>query len=325
MNRRGIGIALGGSVLALAPAVASTITDDHQVLAAPTENVVVAPAKVTPAKAEPAKVVPANVTPAKADPVTVVSPNSAIAMLVANAARIPAPMDTPKPLAELPITPLASVVEHVPKTDSPIPAIGSKTGRSTKVVQLRLAQLGFWNSFSGEYDWSTQQAVLAFQKYMGLRRTGSVDSETANWLSIFTERARGESNYGSLVEIDKDRQLLFLIKDGRTVWVFNTSTGSGKAYKSTNKNDPTKTEEGDAITPIGLYRTDRQRPDGWWDGDLGKIYRPKYFVGGIAIHGMTSVPAYPASHGCVRLSVPAMDFIWDQDLVPLGTPVWVHD
>ena len=76
---------------------------------------------------------------------------------------------------------------------------------------------------------------------------------------------------------------------------------------------------------MGLFRTDRQRPDGWWEGDLGKIYRPKYFVGGIAIHGMTSVPAYPASHGCVRLSLPAMDFLWAQDLVPLGTPVWVHD
>ena len=42
------------------------------------------------------------------------------------------------------------------------------------------------------------------------------------------------------------------------------------------------------------------------------------------MHGMTSVPNYPASHGCVRLSVMAMDFIWDAGLVPLGTTVWVH-
>jgi peptidoglycan hydrolase-like protein with peptidoglycan-binding domain len=318
MNRRGIGIALGGSVLALAPAVAPMITGDPQPaaaaepVAAPRRAAAPASAAAAPAKTP----APQALTPTR---------NSAIDKLVANATRLVAPQEQPTPLAEIPIAPLASVVEKVPQTDQPIPAIGSKTNGTTKVVQVRLAQLGFWNSFSGHYDWSTQQAVLAFQKYMGLRRTGSVDAETANWLSIFTERARGESNYGTLVEIDKDRQLLFLVKDGRTVWVFNTSTGSGKAYKATNKKDPTKTEEGDAVTPVGLFRTDRQRPDGWWEGDLGKIYRPKYFVGGIAIHGMTSVPAYPASHGCVRLSLPAMDFLWAQDLVPLGTPVWVHD
>ena len=63
----------------------------------------------------------------------------------------------------------------------------------------------------------------------------------------------------------------------------------------------------------------------WIDeGDLGKIYRPKYFHGGIAIHGMTSVPNYPASHGCVRLSTQAMDFIWDNDLIPMRSVVWVH-
>ena len=59
------------------------------------------------------------------------------------------------------------------------------------------------------------------------------------------------------------------------------------------------------MTPEGLFQTTRERPEGWWEGDLGKIYRPKYFVGGIAIHGMTSVPNHPASHGCVRLSTAA--------------------
>jgi lipoprotein-anchoring transpeptidase ErfK/SrfK len=109
------------------------------------------------------------------------------------------------------------------------------------------------------------------------------------------------------------------------VWAYNTSTGSGIAYEATNKNDPTKIESGDAQTPNGLYTTNRQRPEGWWEGDLGKIYRPKYFNGGIAVHGMTSVPNHPASHGCVRLSTMAMDMIWDQDLIPLHTTVWVHD
>jgi lipoprotein-anchoring transpeptidase ErfK/SrfK len=114
------------------------------------------------------------------------------------------------------------------------------------------------------------------------------------------------------------------VQDGKTLWALNTSTGSGIPYSATNHNDPTKIETGDAQTPDGLFQTNRERPEGWWEGDLGRIYRPKYFNGGIAIHGMTSVPNHPASHGCVRVSTMAMDYIWANNLIPLHTTVWVH-
>jgi lipoprotein-anchoring transpeptidase ErfK/SrfK len=42
------------------------------------------------------------------------------------------------------------------------------------------------------------------------------------------------------------------------------------------------------------------------------------------VHGSNSIPNYPASHGCVRVSVPAMDFIWEQNLMPMRITVWVH-
>ena len=58
--------------------------------------------------------------------------------------------------------------------------------------------------------------------------------------------------------------------------------------------------------------------------DLGQIYRPKYFIGGVAIHGSQVVPAYPASHGCVRVTPAAMDMIWESELMPLGTKVVVY-
>jgi lipoprotein-anchoring transpeptidase ErfK/SrfK len=165
---------------------------------------------------------------------------------------------------------------------------------------------------------------MAFQKYLGLKASGKVDADTAAYLKKFDERAHGQSDSGTLVEVDKTKQLLFIVQNGKTVWALNTSTGSGIPYEATNKKDPTKIEKGDAITPNGLWKTTRERPEGWWEGDLGKIYRPKYFRGGVAIHGMTSVPNHPASHGCVRVSTQAMDFIWDSKLVPLGMPVWVH-
>ena len=230
----------------------------------------------------------------------------------------------PRGQAEQPILPPVNNV--IPVTPSgKIVAVGKKSGLATKVVQDWLVKLGFWNMATGKYDWSTQQAVMAFQKYVGIKRTGSVNSETAKRLGEMRERARGFSNKYTLVEIDKGRQLLFIVINGQTMWTFNTSTGTGKTYTATSKLDPTKDMSGVSITPSGYFRTNRQRKDGWWEGDLGQIYRPKYFNGGIAIHGMTNVPSYPASHGCVRVSLPAMDFIWANKLVPLGTPVWVHD
>jgi lipoprotein-anchoring transpeptidase ErfK/SrfK len=44
-----------------------------------------------------------------------------------------------------------------------------------------------------------------------------------------------------------------------------------------------------------------------------------YFIRGYAIHGYESVPTYPASHGCFRVTVPDARFIYDW--VRIGTPV----
>lgn len=52
------------------------------------------------------------------------------------------------------------------------------------------------------------------------------------------------------------------------------------------------------------------------------MYRPNYFHGGYALHGMTSVPSYPASHGCVRMTVPTMDRMWSS--LWIGMPVAIY-
>lgn len=207
----------------------------------------------------------------------------------------------------------------------PIEAVGTSSGPATAAVQRRLLELGFWLSGDdGTYGLTTRQAVMAFQKYHGLPSHSRVDDATAFALAFTEHRAHGLSEEGHVVEVDKSRQLLFIVKDGLTIWTLNASTGTEIPYETYNKRDPSIIERGSSITPVGTYRIERQRAEGWWDGDLGSIYRPKYFVGGVAVHGSNSIPNRPASHGCVRVSVPAMDMIWATDLVPLHTTVWVH-
>jgi len=206
-----------------------------------------------------------------------------------------------------------------------ISASGQRSGPSAQASQLKLLELGFWLADpNGKFDDTTAQAVMAFQKYFQLRPTGNINAATAHLLEEITNPATATTKEGTLAEVDKSRQLLFLVQDGITTYVMNTSTGDDRAYEEPDGNTPGVMIKGTAVTPVGSFKIDRERPDGWWIGDLGQIYRPKYFVGGVAIHGSMSVPAYPASHGCVRVTVKAMDFIWDNDILPRGSQVLVY-
>lgn len=214
----------------------------------------------------------------------------------------------------------------VPVADPPIVGVGQGDGDATRRAEERLLELGFWLSAAdGDYDITTSQAVMAFQKYYGLATDGVLGDDTAAMMTSVTQRPHGRADAGTLVEIDKGLQLLMIVVDGRTEWLFNASTGSEIPYEEPDRNTPGEVQKGDSVTRNGLHNVYRERPEGWWEGDLGEIYRPKYFTGGIAVHGSNHVPDYPASHGCVRVSVPAMDWIWETGIMPLETPVWVHE
>jgi len=221
--------------------------------------------------------------------------------------------------------PPTTVAPSTTVVETGISASGQRSGPSTQASQKKLLELGFWLANpNGTFDDTTTQAVMAFQKYFELRPTGNINAATAHLLEQITNPATAKTKEGTLAEVDKSRQLLFLVQDGITTYVMNTSTGDDRAYEEPDGNTPGVMIKGTSVTPVGSFKIDRERPDGWWIGDLGQIYRPKYFVGGVAIHGSMSVPAYPASHGCARVTVKAMDFIWENDILPLGTEVLVY-
>jgi lipoprotein-anchoring transpeptidase ErfK/SrfK len=191
------------------------------------------------------------------------------------------------------------------------------SGPAVTDLQNRLVSLGYWLAgVNGSYDDLTQQAVYAFQKWQGLPRTGSVDGPTQAAFRT-AQRPRPRSASGYIVEIDKTRQVMIVGSGGAARWVFNISSGSDHPYVEGSNS-------GNAHTPEGVFMLIRQvnGPD---HGPLGTLWRPKYFTWqGHAIHGYTSVPPYPASHGCVRVSNTAMNWLWDSNTLPLGTTVWVY-
>lgn len=197
-------------------------------------------------------------------------------------------------------------------------------GTTVRAIQKRLLDLHFWLSgVDGVYGLTTQQAVMAFQKYHGMARTGRVDAATLAMLKV-SAMPVASPYWWNGIEIDKGRQIQLYVKNASVRWVFNTSTGSNKPYVEINRKTKKKIT-GDARTPTGYFRIYYERPNGWWEGTLGRLYRPKYVVGGVAIHGAGNVPGYPASHGCARVTPAAMDFIWKANLAPVGTRVYIHE
>ncbi|NDI10665.1 MAG: peptidoglycan-binding protein, partial [Actinobacteria bacterium] len=152
-----------------------------------------------------------------------------------------------------------------------IQASGQRSGLPTRAAQRKLVKLGFWVASSdGRFEDTTRQAVMAFQKYFRLKPTGSITPGTAYLLKMADEPATAVTTEGTLAEVDKQRQLLFIIQDGKTVAVLNASTGDDREYEEPDANSPGVVIRGVALTPEGTFAIDRERPDGWWNGDLGK-------------------------------------------------------
>ena len=234
-------------------------------------------------------------------------------------APLPTPSSVP-PSAATPSSPAPSTSAPAPSTPPATPKpqklkVGAK-GDDVKALQTRLTELGYWNGKAdGTFGSLTQQAIYAVQKAAGLGRDGVVGPKTQKAIDSGV-RPKAKSTKGHIVEINLKRQLLMLVDDGQVTTVFNTATGSNRNYEF----------EGNtylADTPPGKFTVSRQI-DGQRDGPLGPLWRPKYFNGGIAVHGAPNVPPYPASHGCARLTNSAINWIWSNDKIPLKTKVWVY-
>jgi len=203
----------------------------------------------------------------------------------------------------------------LPTLPAPTLSLGS-SGAAVLALQQRLTALGYWvGTPNGTFGDSTQQAVYALQKAAGLTPDGVAGPATQAALTAgILPRARSTSGYE--IEVNLSDDLVLFVSDGVVKYVLNTSTGGGYTYTDDGVTSV-------AETPQGVFETYRQ-VDGLVVDSLGALWRPKFFVGGFAIHGDSSVPPYPVSHGCVRVSDEAIDWIWASNLDPIGTTVWVY-
>jgi lipoprotein-anchoring transpeptidase ErfK/SrfK len=196
-------------------------------------------------------------------------------------------------------------------------------GDDVLALEQRLDLLKFEvGPIDGKFDFETWQGVMAFQKLNGLPRTAKFDAKTQKLFAVATTPGGVIPNGGlPRVEVDITRQVLLYFDKYGLAKVIAISSGSGKKYCSTSKKTQAKVC-GDARTPRGNFKIQR-RIAGKRESDLGVLLNPIYFTGGFAIHGSPSVPAGPASHGCVRVTNKFSQ--WTYDNIKNGTPVYVFD
>ena len=176
-------------------------------------------------------------------------------------------------------------------------------GAITRLLQKHLAKLRYAVSRSGVYDDATARAVMAYRKVGGMARSYSVSESIIR--RVLAGKGAFKAKYprdGRHVEADISRQVLALVnRRGRVHRVYHTSTGAPATP-----------------TVIGRFRTYRKSP-----GTNAKgMVHSSYFIRGYAIHGYASVPAYNASHGCLRVPIPNAWSIYNW--VRMGTVVRVY-
>lgn len=209
---------------------------------------------------------------------------------------------TPVPATPAP-TPPKPPAKPAPSANPKLPIRAGSSRADVRALQLRLSELGYWvGTSNGYYGLTTSQAVMALQKAAGLRRTGVCD--TATWKALRRRiRPRPRSKRGHVIEVSKAKQLLMVVDNGKITRIVNTSTGARGM-----------------TTPSGTWRFTRSA-NGW---ETPMMYRTRYFYRGYAVHGSPSVPGYPASHGCCRVTPAAMDMLVTTKAIRKGDPITIY-
>ncbi|HET9125993.1 MAG TPA: L,D-transpeptidase family protein [Solirubrobacteraceae bacterium] len=170
--------------------------------------------------------------------------------------------------------------------------LGSR-GRAVRVLQGALARLTYLplGAADGVFGMRTWHAVVAFQGWSGLARDGIAGPRTERALA----RARRPQPWSTAAgfEVHIPQQVLLLVAHGRVQRAIHVSTGMpGRP------------------TPRGRFRIQARCQLSW--SVPFQVWMPfaQYFHGGYAMHEYPSVPAYPASHGCIRVPSAEAGVVW---------------
>ena len=176
-------------------------------------------------------------------------------------------------------------------------------GVDVKHLKARLAALGYLpaKSVDKNFDMATWHAVVAFQGWQRLPVDGIAGGHVRKVMRRALRPAPSVPRTG--IEVHIQAQVLLLVRGGYTVRAIHISSGAGDR------------------TPYGHFAI-YSRAEMSWSKPF-KTWMPyaQYFNGGYALHENASVPAFAASHGCVRIPDGEVTNVWNFGRI--GMRVWI--
>lgn len=194
-------------------------------------------------------------------------------------------------------------------------------GPSVELLQRKLSEAKLYQGeIDGVYGDATAAAVVAMHKLTGGDRSATLKPH--DWVAIeklprprIPMRGRMEPDR---VEVDIGNQLIYLIQDHQVTAIVPTSTGGSYVYWSERQQANVA-----AGTPRGDFEFFRFDPGWRCDPVTGWcVYNYWAFTTYYGLHGYLSVPAYPASHGCVRLHTWNSDWLSEQFYIGMPIHIW---
>ncbi len=185
-------------------------------------------------------------------------------------------------------------------TTMPLPTIAD--------VQRRLITLHYLptGAVTGKSDYRTSQAIMAFQAWTGLARDGVAGVETRRRLQKASAPSPRPVGFGGhYVQVFRSLGVALCVDNGTLVRAVHCSTGK-PGY----------------ATVTGTHNVYLKSTRYWSATYSSWMPYASFFTGGYGLHGYGDVPAYPASHGCVRLPMPEAS--WVYYFAAMGTPVIVY-
>jgi hypothetical protein len=193
-------------------------------------------------------------------------------------------------------------------------------GPHVAVLQEALSARGLYRGpLDGVYGWETAYGVMALKKVMGAERTWEFRTADTMLLNDYSLPPLPERpDEPERLEVDIGRQVMYRYEGGEVVEVFPVSTAGSYLYYS-----PRQGAVVGAGTPRGDF-TLFHFAAGWHCDPLTGwcIYNPWSFTPYYAMHGYLSVPEYPASHGCIRVTTWDSDYLVDQLFAGIPFHVW---
>jgi lipoprotein-anchoring transpeptidase ErfK/SrfK len=207
---------------------------------------------------------------------------------------------------------------------APATASAAAADPNLQAAQLIMTKFGIpTGPVDGKFGPQTARGFCAFRQIVPGSRPhrGTYSGGTLQRLNEYNARYRSlrdipaptRSGQSTYVLVNETCQVLIYVENGRYVKVMPVSTGKSGYNTPNGEYSLGYTQRGWSCStayPEGCG-THQEGRFAAAHGSHGNMYNKRRFTGAYYIHGSTSVPTYPASHGCIRVTVGDSDWLYD--------------